>query len=53
MTKKEALRLLETAVKSCEEGKSGEWDVSTDEGKEGFDDIAHDLLLVMSYIESL
>lgn len=26
-------------IKSCEEGRDGDWDVSTDEGKEGFDDM--------------
>lgn len=34
--KKEAISLLKTVIQSCEEGQSGEWDCSTDEGKEGF-----------------
>lgn len=34
--KKLAISLLKTLIKSCEEGQSGEWDCSTDEGKEGF-----------------
>lgn len=29
--------LLKTVITSCEEGKDGRWDCSTDEGKEGFD----------------
>jgi hypothetical protein len=28
---------IDTVITSCEQGKSGEWDCSTDEGKEGFD----------------
>lgn len=31
------ISLLDTVIRSCEEGKDGTWDTSTDEGKEGFD----------------
>lgn len=30
---------INIVIKSCEEGRDGDWDVSTDEGKEGFDDM--------------
>jgi len=30
---------LSTVHKSCEEGLTGEWDCSTDEGKKGFQDM--------------
>lgn len=36
---KEHNRNINTVIKSCEEGRDGDWDVSTDEGKEGFDDM--------------
>lgn len=28
---------IDTLIKSCEEGRDGDWDVSTNEGLEGFD----------------
>lgn len=30
---------IQVLIKSCEEGRDGDWDCSTDEGKEGFDDM--------------
>jgi hypothetical protein len=30
---------IEIVIKSCEEGRDGDWDCSTTEGKEGFDDM--------------
>ena len=38
--KKEAISLLKTVIQSCEEGQSGEWDCTTDEGKMGFEAMA-------------
>ena len=32
---------IDILIRSCEEGKSGEWDCSTDEGKEGFNDMIY------------
>jgi len=49
-TKAEALKTLETIIESCQEGKSGEWDCSTDEGKGGFDDMALALIEVAGYL---
>ena len=37
--KKVIIDLIDTVIKSCEEGKDGRWDCSTDEGKEGFNDM--------------
>jgi len=34
--KKEMISYLRTVSKSCQEGYDGDWDCSTDEGKEGF-----------------
>ena len=36
----EAVSLINTVIKSCEEGEDGTWDCSTDEGKQGFADMA-------------
>lgn len=52
-TLKEALEHLDTAILSCEEGKDGTWDCSTDEGKEGFTAIADDLEDVKSFLKTL
>ena len=30
---------INTLIKSCEEGRDGDWDVSTNEGLEGFNDM--------------
>jgi hypothetical protein len=30
---------IDTIIKSCEQGRDGDWDCTTDEGKEGFDDM--------------
>jgi hypothetical protein len=30
---------IDTLIKSCEEGRDGDWDVSTNEGLEGFNDM--------------
>ena len=35
----EHTRNIQTVIKSCEEGRDGDWDCSTDEGKEGFNDM--------------
>lgn len=35
----EAIDIIDTVRKSCEEGFDGTWDCSTDEGKEGFNDM--------------
>ena len=35
--------LLSTLKKSCQEGRSGDWDCSTEEGKEGFDAMIKDI----------
>ena len=50
MTKERANELLESVIKSCEEGKDGTWDCTTDEGKEGFDDMASCLEMIKEYI---
>lgn len=36
---KEHNRNIDTVIKSCEEGRDGDWDVSTNEGLEGFNDM--------------
>ena len=36
---KQAISRIMTVRKSCEEGADGSWDCSTDEGKEGFNDM--------------
>ena len=36
---KEAFLDLSSVRKSCEEGYDGDWNCSTDEGKEGFNDM--------------
>ena len=35
----EAISDINIVILSCEEGRDGDWDCSTDEGKEGFDDM--------------
>lgn len=35
-----SISLINTVIKSCKEGKEGTWDCSTDDGKNGFDDMA-------------
>jgi hypothetical protein len=35
----EQIRLINILIESCEQGISGEWDCTTDEGKEGFNDM--------------
>lgn len=30
---------VDLVIRSCEEGRDGDWDCSTSEGKEGFDDM--------------
>lgn len=42
---------IDTLIKSCEEGRDGDWDVSTNEGLEGFNDMI--TLLERSYITNL
>jgi len=36
---KEAIEDIEIVIESCEQGKDGTWDCTTDEGKQGFDDM--------------
>ena len=48
--KKETISLIQTVIKSCEEGRDGTWDCSTDEGKEGFNDMKSLLEDAMSLI---
>lgn len=49
--KKQALELTKILIKSCEEGYSGDWDSSTDEGKEGFDDMLILLKRIKEFIK--
>lgn len=35
----EQIRLINILIESCNQGISGEWDCTTDEGKEGFNDM--------------
>lgn len=35
----EKIRLIDILIESCNQGISGEWDCSTDEGKQGFEDM--------------
>jgi hypothetical protein len=40
MAKEKTVQIIRTLIKCCEDGKNGkngQWDVSTDEGKESFD----------------
>lgn len=53
VTKEVIVEKLKLAIKSCEEGESGQWDTSTDEGKEGFGAIADDLQYVLRGISKL
>lgn len=32
---------IDIVIKSCEEGRDGDWDCSTNEGKEGFNDMIY------------
>ena len=34
------IKLIDTVIKSCEQGYTGEWDTSTDEGREAFNDMS-------------
>ena len=49
--KAECLESLKTLEKSCEEGISGEWDCSTDEGKKGFDAMIEEIQAVRKFIK--
>lgn len=49
--KLEAIDELNTLIKSCEEGRDGDWDCTTDEGKEGFDAMIEGLENVKNYIQ--
>lgn len=33
----EQIKLIDILIESCNQGISGEWDCTTDEGKEGFE----------------
>ncbi len=35
--KEEQIRLINILIESCNQGISGEWDCTTDEGKQGFE----------------
>lgn len=35
----EQIRLIDILIESCNQGISGEWDCTTDEGKQGFLDM--------------
>lgn len=48
----QALDDLQSVINSCHEGQSGEWDCSTDEGKEGFSDMADLLERVKSFVKT-
>lgn len=48
--KKEALHNIEILIKSCEEGRDEDWDTTTDEGREGFDDMITLLERVKNFI---
>ena len=37
LTQEQRKHMFGLLIESCKEGKDGRWDVSTDEGKEGFD----------------
>jgi hypothetical protein len=50
---KDAIADIKTVIKSCKEGKSGKWDCSTDEGKEGFDAMVWLLQSVIEKIKKL
>jgi len=49
--KRDALTNIDIVIRSCEEGKSGEWDCNTVEGKEGFDDMIYVLEAVKEYMQ--
>jgi hypothetical protein len=53
MTKAECLELIETLKKSCDEGQDGDWDCSTDEGRDGFSDMRDLLEQVQSFVEGV
>jgi hypothetical protein len=50
---KSMITTLDIVIASCEEGKSGEWDCSTDEGKEGFDAMVENLEEVKQSVSKL
>lgn len=49
--KKEIKILLKNLINSCGEGHSGEWNCSTDEGKEAFQPMQDDLLRIAELID--
>jgi len=51
-TKKECLNYINIVIKSCKEDKTGDWDCSTEEGKEGFDCMVEVLEEVKKYIKT-
>ena len=52
INKKECLEHLKHLIASCKEGKSGQWDCTTDEGKEGFDAMRESLEAVRGFVKA-